>query len=159
MKRILTLMMISVIAFGMMTLTACKPSSFGLNGESVKLITVEAENADIDDTATSGGMQVAEGEQVVITSALEVGSVKIEIFAGPDEQSADEIPMPEGDPVIVFNASGNDMEAATVDEGYYFVKATVTEKATGSVQIEVLPMEAEQWNTAESTDDAGDKAP
>ena len=158
MKRVLTLLVITALAVGMTALTACKKSSFGLRGESVKLITVEAENAAIDDTSTSGGMQVAEGEQIVMTSALESGSVKIEIFAGPDEQSADEIPEPEGDPVMVFNAAGTDREAGTVDAGYYFVRATVTEKATGSVQIEVLPTEAEQWNTADSTDDAGEKA-
>lgn len=158
MKKLLTIIAITLIAAGMIALTSCKPSSFGMTGESEKLIMVEAENADKDSSSTLGGLEVAEGEQIEITSSLESGSVRIEIFEGTEEQSADEITEPEADPVMTFEASGYDGESATFEAGYYFARATVTEKASGSVSIEVLPAEGEQWNTAESTDDAGEKA-
>ena len=88
-----------------------------------------------------GGLEVAEGEKITITSALDEGAIRMEIFAGPEEQSADELPEPEGDPVMIFDARGSESLSGTVDPGYYFVKATVTEKATGSAEVTVSAAE------------------
>ena len=89
----------------------------------------------------TGGLEVAEGEGIELTSTLDSGEVRIEIYAGPEEQSADEIPEPEGEAVMTFNAEGNSKLSGEVGPGYYFVSADVTEKASGNVTIEVKSME------------------
>ena len=136
-RKIITISAITAIIFGSLAMTSCTRSEFGMAGESEKLITVSAENADVDASSTLGGMEVAEGEKIVMTASLDSGTVKIEVYKGPDDQNIDEIPEPEGEPVMTFNAGGEESLSGTVEAGYYFVKATVTEKATGTVRIEV----------------------
>ena len=123
-------------AAGMLAMTSCGSSTFSMTGYE-KSVTVKAENASEDTTSTVGGLEVAEGEKITITSSLDEGTVRIEPFKGPDEQSADEVPEPEGDPVMTFNAGTGETQSGTVAPGYYFVTATVTEKATGTIELTV----------------------
>ena len=133
MKKILTLLVIVMIAAGMFIMTSCG-GSFSVIGYE-KSVKIGADNASEDTTSTVGGLEVAEGEKITINSSLDNGTIKIEVFKGPDDQSADEVPEPEGDPVMTFDASGGDSLSGTVDPGYYFVTATVKEKATGNIEL------------------------
>lgn len=136
MKRVVTLLATVLTAAGLIALTSCTTSDFSFSGESEKLLKVNAKNASAGTESTLGGLDVEEGERILITSELESGTVRIEVYAGPEEQSADELPEPEGDPVMTFDAAGTESMSGTVDAGYYFVRASVTEKATGTVDIE-----------------------
>ena len=141
MKRVVTLLATVLAAAGLIALTSCTTSDFSFSGESEKLLKVNAKNAAAGTESTLGGLDVEEGEQILITSELESGTVRIEVYAGPEEQSADELPEPEGDPVMIFDARGSESLSGTVNPGYYFVKATVTEKATGSAEVTVSAAE------------------
>ena len=139
MKRILTVAAIALIAAGMIAMTSCKASEFVFSGESEKLMTMEAKNAGNGASSLLGGLEVDEGEQIMISSDIEKGAVLLEVFGGPEEQSIDELPEPEGDPVMTLNAEGKESVSGEVGEGYYFVRATVTKKATGTARVEVVP--------------------
>ena len=142
MKKITYTLLVAVVAMSMMVLCACGGSSLGITGNSEKSMTIEAKNAAQGDFVLSGSLEVTEGEQVVIASSLEKGELKIELYATPAEQSAEELPDVDGsEPVVMSNASGTETVSATVPEGSYMVKVTSAEKATGTVQIDVTPAE------------------
>ena len=142
MNRIAYIMLAAFLAMSMMAMCACGGSSLGITGNSEKSMTIEAKNAAQGDFVLTGSLEVTEGEQVVIASSLEKGELKIELYATPAEQSAEEMPDVEGsEPVVMSNASGTETVSATVPEGSYMVKVTSVEKATGTVQIDVTPAE------------------
>ena len=142
MKKITYALLVAVVAMSMMVLCSCGGSSLGITGNSEKSMTIEAKNAAQGDFVLTGSLEVTEGEQVVIASSLEKGELKIELYATPAEQSAEEMPDVEGsEPVVMSNASGTETVSATVPEGSYMVKVTSVEKATGTVQIDVTPAE------------------
>ena len=142
MKKIAYALLVAVVAMSMMVLCACGGSSLGITGNNEKSMTIEAKNAAEGDFVLTGSLEVTEGEQVVIASSLEKGELKIELYATPAEQSAEELPDVDGsEPVVMSNASGTETVSATVPEGSYMVKVTSAEKATGTVQIDVTPAE------------------
>lgn len=142
MKKTISVLLTAVLVLSMMLVTSCGKSEFGLSENTEKLMTINAENAAKDDFFMTGTLEVADGEKVVVTSNLEKGSVKVELFATPEEQSIDEVPdVEEGEPVFMMNATGTDSQSGTMPAGSLMLKATVLEKATGTVTIEVLPAE------------------
>ena len=142
MKKTISVLLTAVLVMSMMLVTSCGKSEFGLSENTEKLMTINAENAAKDDFFMTGTLEVADGEKVVVTSNLEKGSVKVELFATPEEQSIDEVPdVEEGEPVFMMNATGTDCQSGTMPAGSLILKATVLEKATGTVTIEVLPAE------------------
>lgn len=142
MKKTISVLLTAVLVLSMMLMTSCGKSEFGLSENTEKLMTINAENAAKDDFFMTGTLEVADGEKVVVTSNLEKGSVKVELFATPEEQSIDEVPDVEaGEPVFMMNATGTDSQSGTMPASSLMLKATVLEKATGTVTIEVLPAE------------------
>lgn len=131
-------LLIAVLAMTMLAAGACGGPTLTMNGESEKSMTVEAKKAASGDFAMVGTLEVDDGEQVTLTADLEKGEICIELYGTPAEQSAEEVPdMEEGEPVMVFYASGTDSMSGTLEKGSYMVKATVNKKATGTVQIDV----------------------
>ena len=125
----------------LVTLASCAKSEFGVTDNSEKHMTLTAKNAAKDSEIMIGSLEVNEGEQIVITSGLEKGSVRVEIIAAPQEQSKDEVPAFDGDPVITANLKAGDRIAGNVSAGSYMMKATCLEKATGTVEIDVASAE------------------
>lgn len=157
-NRVMYLTIFAMLSVMLIAMASCSKPEFKMSENTGKLMVVEAKNAAVDSMFMVGSLEVDTGEQVVMTSGLENGSVKIELFDTPEEQSADEVPEMDGEPAVMFEAGPDDMQAQTLTPGNYMLKATVIEKATGTVTIEVKPADPEQWNTAESPDDAGEKA-
>ena len=141
MKRGRTLTVLAVLVLLALTLTACGKSEFGMTENTGKQMTITAVNAAQDAFFMTGSLEVADGEQIVITSGLEKGSVKVEIVAAPEDQSIDSLPEMDGDAMITADVSSTDAVSGTVPAGIYMVRATCLEKATGTVQIEVKPAE------------------
>ena len=141
MKRKHILIAITALALSMLVLTACGKSEFGMSENTGKRMVVTAENASKDSFFMVGSLEVDEGEQIAITSNLEKGSVRVEIIGVPAEQSIDELPDLNGEPIITANLHSNDQQSGTVSAGTYMLKAICLEKATGTVLIEVLPAE------------------
>lgn len=140
MKRNYTLAVIAIVMMAALMITACGKSEFGVTENTGKLMTINAEKAAKDDFFMVGSLEVADGEQIEIKSGIEEGMVKVEIVAAPEEQSAEEIPDMDGDPIITANIDVHNSFAGTVPAGSYMVKATCMEKATGTITIEVTPV-------------------
>ena len=141
MKKGKILAAVTLMVLMVMALSACGKSEFGASENTEKLMTITAQNAQKDAFFMTGSLEVSEGEQIVISSDLSKGSVKVELIREEDEQSIDELPDLNGEPVVTANVSGSDMQASTVPEGSYMLNATCTEKATGTVKVEVKPAE------------------
>ena len=128
----------AVLAVAMLVMSACGGISLSIDSTSEKSMTINANKSDPGDYVISGSLEVAEGEQVTLAANLEKGELKVELYGVPEEQSADELPDIEGEePVTMFNASGTNSMKVEMTEGSYMVKVTTTEKATGTVQIDV----------------------
>jgi hypothetical protein len=139
MKRNKALIAIMALVLSLLMLTACGKSEFGMSENTGKRMVVTAQNADKDAFFMVGSLEVDEGEQIAITSNLTKGSVRVEIIGVPAEQSIDELPDLNGEPIITANLHSNDQQSGTVSAGTYMLKATCLEKATGTVLIEVQP--------------------
>ena len=140
MKRMTSFTMIIALVLSMLVLTACGKSEFGLSENTEKKMTITAENADKDAFFMVGSLEVADGEQIAITSNLTKGSVRVEIIGMPAEQSIDQIPDLNVEPTITSNLKSTDSVSGTVAAGTYMLKATCLEKATGTVLVEVSPV-------------------
>lgn len=131
--------MIIAILILMLTLTACGKSEFGVTENTEKQITVTAHDADKDASFVVGSLDVAEGEQIVITSKLTKGSVRVEIVAASEEQSIDKLPDMNGEAIVTADLESGDSVSGTVATGSYYLRAACLEKATGTILIEVKP--------------------
>ena len=140
MKRMTSFTMIIALVLSMLVLTACGKSEFGLSENTEKKMTITAENADKDAFFMVGSLEVADGEQIAITSNLTKGSVRVEIVGTPEEQSIDQIPDMNAEATLAADLKGTDSVSGTVEAGTYMLKATCLEKATGTVLVEVSPV-------------------
>ncbi len=140
MKRMTSFTMIIALVLSMLVLTACGKSEFGLSENTEKKMTITAENADKDALFMVGSLEVADGEQIAITSNLTKGSVRVEIIGTPEEQSIDQIPDMNAEATLTADLKSTDSVSGTVAAGTYMLKATCLEKATGTVLVEVLPV-------------------
>ena len=124
-----------------LTLTACGKSEFGVTENTWKHMTITAQNADKDAFFMVGSLDVADGEQIEITASLTKGSVKVEIVRSPDSQGISEVPEMDGAAIISANLVRTDGASGTVPAGTYLLRATCLERATGTIQINVMPAE------------------
>ncbi|MBO5554525.1 MAG: hypothetical protein J5941_03260 [Solobacterium sp.] len=139
MKNRKTLFRIAALALSAVMLAGCGKSEFGVIDNTPKKMVISAENADKDDMIMTGGLEVGEGETVTVTSELTKGEVCVELFIQPEEQSIEEVPELEGDPILMANLKPGESAFAEMQAGDYIVRATCLEKASGTVQIEVKP--------------------
>lgn len=125
----------------LLTLTACGTSEFGMTENTEKRMVITAERAAKDDFFLVGSLTVDEGEQITISSDLEKGSVRVEIFRWGEEQDADTLPETGGEATLTANLHAADGASGTLEPGNYSLKAVCLEKATGTVTVEVVPAE------------------
>lgn len=140
MKRMTSFTMIIALVLSMLVLTACGKSEFGVSENTEKKMTITAENADKDAFFMVGSLEVADGEQIAITSSLTKGSIRVEIVGSPKEQNIDQIPDMNAEATLTADLKSTDSVSGTVEAGTYMLKATCLEKATGTVLVEVTPV-------------------
>jgi len=138
MKRNCSLAVI-ILALSALLLTACGKAEFGLSENTGKRMTITAEKADRNVFFMAGSLEVDEGEQIVISSDLTKGAVRVELVGTPEEQSIQELPDFNGEAVLTADVRAAEETSGTVPAGTYLLKTTCLERATGTVQIEVLP--------------------
>lgn len=138
MKRIRNTAMAVILAFSMILLAGCK-SEFTMTENTEKRMTISAQNADKKDFFMVGSLEVEEGEQIMITSDLSKGSVRVEILGNPDSGDVNEVPELNGEAIMTADLKVGESVSDTVPAGSYMMKATCLEKATGTVTIEVKP--------------------
>ena len=95
--------------------------------------TVTAKNADKDLFFAAGSLEVEEGETAVMTSHLEQGEVKVELF-----DSSGEMPDISKEAIMMFIAEGETELKGTLPEGSYMIRATVLKKASGTVTVKAV---------------------
>ena len=132
-KSVCLAVMMTLLA---LTLAACGKSEFGLTENTEKKMTITAENADPGDFFMTGALQEDEGEEIAVTANLSKGEVKVEIVRASDSE---ELPSLDGDAILTAVLSSVDSTSGTVPAGPYMLKATCTERATGTVVVEVRP--------------------
>ena len=135
MKKLIYIALIAMMS--MVLLTACGSTLSG-EWESGKSMTITAEKASVDDFFSTGSLEVRDGEQLVIKPNLEEGEIELGFVLVPEEQSIDEVPDVDADPTVTELVSGTEEKAVELPNGDYQVKVTVTKKATGTVQLEVM---------------------
>lgn len=117
--------------------TACAKHEFSGESNDEKSMTITAVNAAADDYFMSGTLEVDEGESIKIAPDLEKGSIKLEFVSAEGNDNIDELPELDGEAVVTANVSGTQEQAYGGSTGSFMVKATVTEKATGTVEITI----------------------
>ena len=122
-----------------MLLTACGKSEFSVTENTGKRITITAVNAARDAFFMTGSLEVADGEQIVISSQLTKGEIRVEIVETPEGQGTDALAQINGMPVLTANVGPAEGASGTVPAGSYLLKATCIEKADGSVLVEAVP--------------------
>ena len=130
--------LVLIMALAMLALSACGKSVFGLSENTEKRMTITAENADKDAFFMVGSLEVEDGEQIVFTSNLTKGAVRVEIVGAPGE-SIGQIPDLNPPAILTAELTGTDGISGTVPAGSYLLKATCLQKATGTITAEVLP--------------------
>ena len=136
-KRIIPVIVLALLTI---TIAACGKSEFKVDGNTEKQMTITARNAEKDAFFMVGSLEVDDGEQIVITSGLDKGSIKVEIVKQTETESAERLPDLDGEAVITGNVVRTDVVSGTIPAGSYLLRATCLEKATGTVQIEVKPV-------------------
>ena len=131
-----------VVGLSFLILTACGTYEFsGDTDSSGKQATITAVNAGKDDFFVGGSLEVADGEEIVMTPSLTKGSIRVELFEAPGEQSAEEMPELDEEANITADLSGTDGASYTAPAGTYLLKAVCLDKTDGTIQIEVKPAE------------------
>ena len=150
MKKLSLTVIMCLITMSAVCISSCAKSEFGTADDiTEKSLTIQAVKASKGDFFMIGQLQVKAGERIVISPALEKGSVMLEFIGADGMDDPETAPDPDSiPPTASADISGSDITELDVPEGGYMVKATVTEKATGEIQVEVLSAE-----NAEKTSD------
>ena len=136
MKRKSLFVSIMVLAIAMLTMISCGGPEF--TGEILgdNEMNITAKNADTDSVILTGTLAVGEDEQITIDSNLENGSVQIEFISSEGYDNMEELPdMDNAEAKFTAYVSGVESQAVSFGGGEYMVRATVTEKATGTIDI------------------------
>ena len=138
MKKLMSVVAVIVLAASMLTLVSCGKSE--LTGEVIdeKSMTVTASKADTGDYFVTGSLEFEEGEQLSIEPNLESGEMTIEFINGEGMDDPDELPDVSGDAQYTAFISGTNAQTVSMPAGTYMIKVTVTDKATGTVAINVV---------------------
>jgi len=138
MKRKACILSIMALVLAMIAMTACSGSSFGIAVADEKTAAITAENADKDDMASSGSLVAGEDEQITIDSNLDSGEIRIDFISDEGFDDPEEVPDLENAEVkYTTTVSGVESQAVMFGAGSYIVRATVVDKASGTIDIVV----------------------
>ena len=139
MKRIISIILVAVLAVSMLAMTSCGKKEFSGSVEDDKNMTITAVKADAGDYFATGSLVVEEGEEITIDSDLESGAITVEFLGSSEEQSAEELPEMDGEATYTAFLEGTNTQSVSFGAGTFMIKPTVTEKATGTIKITVQP--------------------
>ena len=92
MKRIISIIVVAVLAVSMLAMTSCGKKEFSGSIDDEKNMTITANRADEGDYFMTGTLEVADGEEVTIDSNLESGSISVQFIGSGGEQNIEELP-------------------------------------------------------------------
>lgn len=139
MKRFISIIAIMALAVSMLAMTSCGKKEFSGNVESDKSMTINAVKADAGDYFVTGSLVVEEGEQITIDTKLDSGAVTVEFIGSGDDENIEEVPELDEEATYTAYLDGTNTQSASFGAGTFMIKPTVTEKATGTIEIKVEP--------------------
>lgn len=168
MKRTKFLTAIAAMVMAL-SLAACSSSSESysysfniMNGKEGEAV---IDNADKDAAVSSGALEVAEGEEILITSELENGKVMIQIQKSAETGTEDSDTFNNESPTfdhadVEVEMEGSEIAHCTVVPGEYDVNIVMLDKTSGKISMTVQPAEAagEVNETAEASDETAGAA-
>lgn len=158
-----------------LSLAACSSSSESyscsfniMNGKEGEAV---IDNADKDVAVSSGALEVAEGEEILITSELENGKVMIQIQKSAETGTEDSDTFNNESPTfdhadVEVEMEGSEIAHCTVVPGEYDVNIVMLDKTSGKISMTVQPAEAagevnetagaafENWTDAATAEEA-----
>lgn len=150
MKKILSVIMVSALLAASLALTGCSRSEFSGETLDEKSMAITAKNADKDDFFMTGQLEVGQGEEFAIDASLEQGAITLYLIPADTEAGIDEMPDTDQEAAVTTEVTGTSSQFFAADPGAYMVKAEVTEKATGTIEIRV---QAAEGSIETETDD------
>lgn len=134
----ISLMILTLAMFVMVSCGGGTTLSADVQGEDHIVIT--ADKAADGDFLQTGSLVVGADQQITIDSQLDPGAIQLEFISTEGMDDIEEIP--EGSEALYTAAvNGIESQAVSFGEGEYMVRVTVTEKATGTVDIVVKGFE------------------
>ena len=125
-----------ILAVSMFVMVSCSQSMLGCDVIDESHMVITSEKSNPDDSTFSGSIVVGDDQQIVIDSQLEEGGMQIEFIDATGMDDMEEIPE-DVEAKYTANVSGVESQAVSFGAGEFVVRATVTEKATGTVDIQV----------------------
>ena len=138
MKKPVSVFAVIVLVVSMLAMVSCGKAE--LSGETIddKSMTITASKSDAGDYFVTGSLVFEEGEQLSIEPNLESGEMTIEFISSEGMDNPDELPDMDAEAQYTAFISGTNAQKVSMPAGTYMVKVTVTEKATGTVAINVV---------------------
>ena len=137
MKKLVSIILIAVLSMTMLLMTSCGSEFSGTDNDE-KHLTINAKNAGVGDYFVTGTLEVDDDESIEIAPSLDKGEVTIEFISAEGMDDPEEVPELDGENAkYTAYVSGTDTQTVSFGGGDYMVKATVTDKATGTIQITV----------------------
>ena len=139
MKRIISIIVVAVLAVSMLAMTSCGKKEFSGSIDGDKNMTINAVKADTGDYFVTGSLVVEDGEEIAIDSNLESGAITVEFISSGGEESIEELPELDGEATYTAFLEGTNSQTVSFGTGTFMIKPTVTDKATGTITITVQP--------------------
>ena len=139
MKRIISILAITVLAVSMLAMVSCVKSEFSGQVDDEKNMTITAVKADKGAYFVTGTLVVEGGEQIAMNTNLEKGEITLEFISAEGNENIEELPEVDGEATYTANLSGTNSQAVSFGSGSFMIKATVSDKATGTIDITVQP--------------------
>ena len=116
-------------------MTSCSKPELAGNIKDDKNMLIKANKSAAGDNIMSGAIEIAEGESIKIVPDLKEGSIKLEFIKTEGEDNIEEVPDNDGEATLTANLTGTEVQEYGNMPGAYMVKATVLEKATGTIEV------------------------
>lgn len=136
-KRKSVFVSLMILTFAMFVMVSCGGGptlAADVQDESHMVFT--AKKAAEGDFVLSGTLKVGKDQQILIDSQLDPGAVQLDFISNEGMDNVDEVPE-EAAAKYTANVSGIESQAVFFGEGEYMVRVTVSEKATGTVDLQV----------------------
>jgi hypothetical protein len=142
MKKIISVIAIAVLAMSMLVMVSCNRTPLAADCSNEKDVVITADRADADDFIVTGTLEVGEGEQVTIESKLSSGKIELQLISAEGMDNPEELPDTEGaEPTYTAYLDGEGTQTVSFGAGSFMIKPVVTEKATGTIELIVTPVE------------------
>ncbi len=104
-------------------------------------IVITADKAADGDFLQTGSLVVGADQQIIIDSQLDPGAIRLDFISGEGLDDMEGVPEEPDSVAYTANVSGVESQAVSFGEGEFMVRVTVTEKASGTVDITVKGFE------------------